>query len=179
MVKKTKLKIAGAALSAAIAGGALIAATGAIGQGAGTPAETREDAILRAFSKRTSEAGGDRIALLRGPRGRRGPRGPRGFQGAQGPAGPAGPAGPKGTFGSLVTVESNPVFLCGWEGGACSVDSAIAMCPPGTSVVSGGYAGAGIRAFIDAPIAGGWFVGAVNESSFATDFSAYAICATP
>jgi hypothetical protein len=45
-------------------------------------------------------------------------------------------------------------------------------------VVSGGFAGAGIRAFISAPVPGGWFVGATNENALATHFEAIAVCAS-
>lgn len=157
---------------AATAALALVVITAvATGQDAGNPADAKEEAVLRAFSKRTLAGTGERepLARQRGPRGRRGPKGKRG---------PAGPAGAKGTFGSIITSEGPAVALCGWESGACSVGSSTVMCPPNTSVVSGGYAGAGIRAFIDAPIPGGWFIGAVNESVFATDFNAFVVCAS-
>ncbi len=156
------------------AAAALLALTG-IAQGAGvfdgsggSNAEARERAIQKVFKDRDAAAAAGALAR-RGPRGKRGPKGPRG---------PAGPAGPKGTFGSVTSVLSPSVSLCGWESGACSVGSATATCPPGTTVVGGGYAGAGIRAFISASVPGGWFVGAANESVFSTTFKAEVLCAS-
>lgn len=114
--------------------------------------------------------------------GRRGPRGPRGARGLQGAAGPKGAAGApgapgaKGTFGAVTAYNGASTPLCGWEAGACSVGSAIATCPPGTIVVSGGYSGAGIRTFISAPVPGGWFVGATNENESAVSFKPVVLC---
>jgi hypothetical protein len=133
--------------------------------------DRREDAIALQYSGE-SKATASR-AKRRGPRG---PRGPRGMQGAKGAAGPAGPAG---TFGTVTPVSSPSVFLCGWPSGACSVGSVEVVCPSGTKLVSGGYGGAGIRAFISAPGGpNGWFVGAANEDEFSTTFKAIAMCAS-
>jgi len=108
----------------------------------------------------------------RGKRGPRGPRGPRGIAGA------VGPQGAKGTFGSIVSVQSSPVFLCGFFEGSCSINTARAFCPAGTKITGGGYSGAGIRAFISAPVGDSWWVSAANESEFSTTFTASAVCAS-
>jgi len=91
-------------------------------------------------------------SVPRGPKGRRGargPQGPKGAPGAPGPkgatgaTGPAGPTGPAGTFGSITTVTGLPTYLCSYETGGCAVGSASVTCPPGTTLVGGGYMGAG------------------------------------
>ena len=80
--------------------------------------------------------------------GSQGPAGPAGLKGDPGPAGPAGPAGlvgPKGDPGpqgppgksavtSVIQVTGSPVPLAG-DG----VATAVASCPAGSSVISGGY----------------------------------------
>lgn len=114
---------------------------------------------------------------VRGPRGIRGPRGPRGLSGSQGPAGATGPAG---TFGSITTVSSPPAYLCSWEMGACAVGSTHVECPPGTTLVGGGYSGAGLVTTVtyDAPAGNGWGIVAVNLDEVAvTGLKAVAQCA--
>lgn len=165
-----KLRILVAALGGLLVLGGAAQAAGVLDSGSADPAEAKEQRVLDAFGNRTSDASAS--AQRRGPKGSRGPRG------AQGPQGPQGVPGPKGTFGAVTSISGPSVFLCGWESGSCSVSSSVVACPPGTTVISGGYSGAGIRAFIDAPIPGGWFVGAANESSFSTTFKAFALCAS-
>ena len=107
-------------------------------------------------------------------RSKRGPRGPRGFQG---PRGAQGAAGVPGVIGEVGSFASAPVFLCGFFSGACSVGSTEIICPPGTQILSGGYSGVGIRAFINAPGPNhGWVVGAANEDEEPTSFRAYVLC---
>jgi len=129
-------------------------------------------------------------ALSRGTRGPRGLRGPQGKKGAQGPTGPkgstgatgpAGPTGATGTFGSITTVSSAPAYLCAWETGACAVGSARVECPAGTTLVSGGYSGAGIVTTVtfSAPAGNAWGIVAVNLDEVpVTNLRAVAQCAT-
>jgi hypothetical protein len=72
--------------------------------------------------------------------------------------------GPKGTFGTITSVASLPVFLCSFESGSCAVGSARAECPAGSTLIGGGYTGAGIVTTVtyDAPSSNGWGVVAVN-----------------
>jgi hypothetical protein len=100
----------------------------------------------------------------RGPRGPRGPKGAPGPKGAAGAKGATGLTGPKGTFGAIVSVASAPAFLCSFESGSCAVGSARAECPPGTTLIGGGYTGAGIVTTVtyNAPAANGWGIVAVN-----------------
>jgi hypothetical protein len=123
----------------------------------------------------------------RGPRGRRGARGPQGQRGPQGPTGPkgatgaTGPTGATGTFGSITSVSSVPAYLCSWEAGACAVGSTRAECPPGTTLVGGGYSGAGIVTTVtyNAPSGNGWGIVAVNFDEVpVTNLRAVAQCAT-
>lgn len=123
-------------------------------------AQTLEDGL------RTSDAG-TASQSRQGPRGLRGPRGLKGEKGAKGPTGATGAtgaAGPKGTFGAITSVSSPPAFLCAFESGACAVGSARAECPPGTTLVGGGYSGAGIVTTVtyNAPSGNGWGIVAVN-----------------
>jgi Collagen triple helix repeat (20 copies) len=123
----------------------------------------------------------------RGPRGPRGPQGKKGAQGATGPKGPSGatgatgPTGPTGTFGSITTVSSTPSYLCSWEAGACAVGSARVECPAGTTLVSGGYTGAGIVTTVtfSAPSGNAWGIVAVNLDEVPVpNLRAVAQCAT-
>jgi hypothetical protein len=95
---------------------------------------------------------------------RRGPRGPRGPQGPKGATGATGAPGAKGSFAAIVSVASAPTFLCSFESGSCAVGSARAECPPGTTLVGGGYTGAGIVTTVtyDAPSGNGWGIVAAN-----------------
>lgn len=132
--------------------------------GSGGAIDEREQLIAQKLEKRLVAT--DALAR-RGPRGLRGPRGPKGPKGLQ---------GAPGLLSSAVPYSSPTVPICGWEAGACSVQSAIAVCPPGTIVIGGGHSGAGIRVFISQPVPGGWAIGATNESSFASSFKATVMC---
>lgn len=94
-------------------------------------------------------------------RGLRGPRGPKGPKGAQGPA---GAAGPKGTFNAVASVSSGPLFLCAFQTGSCAVGSVRVECPPGSTLIGGGYTGAGIVTTVtyNAPSGNGWGIVAAN-----------------
>lgn len=116
-------------------------------------------------------------------RARRGPKGARGARGPKGAAGAPGAPGPKGTFGSISSVSSAPTFLCSFETGPCAVGSAGVTCPPGTTLVGGGYTGAGILTTVtyDAPSgANSWGVIGVNfDEVSVANFRAVAQCASP
>ena len=120
----------------------------------------------------------------KGPKGARGPRGPRGATGPKGPAGLTGATGATGTFGPITTAASAPAFLCAFETGSCAVGSASATCPPGTTLVGGGYVGAGIITTVtyDAPVGtipNTWGIVAVNLDEVpVTTLRAVAQCAT-
>lgn len=113
----------------------------------------------------------------------KGPRGPKGARGPQGPKGDPEAAGPKGTFGSISSVTSPPAFLCSIETGACAVGSASVSCPPGTTLVGGGYTGAGILTTVTYDAPGGansWGVIGVNFDEVpVANFRAVAQCASP
>jgi hypothetical protein len=169
-----KIKFAAAIAVVALVFAGAAQAAGVLNAGQeGDPAETKEHALAQKLDQRTTSA--PLGALARTRRGARGPRGPKGPAGA--PGVPGAP-GPRGTFGAITAVKGPSTFLCGWESGACSVGASTAQCPAGTTVVSGGYAGAGVRAFIDSPVPGGWYVGAANESALSTTFYAIALCAS-
>lgn len=160
---------------ALVAIGGVAQAAGVLGQS--VPEERKEATIVEhAIAKAEGEVEADasRVRGARGPRGHRGSRGPQGPKGA---TGATGATGPKGTFGSITSYASGPVFLCGWEAGACSIGSSIALCPPGTTAISGGHSGAGLRVFSSTPYPGGWFIGAANENFEATTFKAFVVCA--
>ena len=77
-----------------------------------------------------------------GPQGPAGPQGEKGDTGATGPQGPAGPAGPKGTIGTTaVYYGTSRSFSSPGNGGnpGWNYKYAVATCPAGTIVVSGGY----------------------------------------
>jgi hypothetical protein len=102
-----------------------------------------------------------------------------GPKGAAGAKGATGATGAKGTFGAIVSVASAPTFLCSFETGSCAVGSARAECPPGTTLVGGGYTGAGIVTTVtyNAPSGNGWGIVAVNLDEVAvTGLRAVAQC---
>lgn len=111
----------------------------------------------------------------RGPRGPKGARGPRGFPG---PKGPAGAQGPKGTFGNITYVLGPPTTLCPFSAGSCSVGSASATCPPGTTVVGGGMIGTGFPFISAATNSTTWSVSEANEFESSAQFRATAVCAS-
>jgi opacity protein-like surface antigen len=122
----------------------------------------------------------------RGPKGARGARGARGSQGATGPKGATGltgATGATGTFGTIVTAAGSAVYLCAFEVGSCAVGSSTVTCPPGTTLVGGGYVGAGIITTVtyDAStnVPNTWGIVAVNLDEVpVTSLRAVAQCAT-
>ena len=168
-MKKMVVVLTAALALAVVAAGGVAEATGLFDHpGKGSPTVEREQEVKEALANRLAGAGAS--ARVRGPRGPRGARGPKGAHGAKGAQGPAG------TFAAVTAYRGATIPICGWEAGACSVQSATATCPPGTVVVSGAYAGAGIRVFISEPVPGGWFIGATNENSLASSFHATVLC---
>jgi hypothetical protein len=130
--------------------------------------EARFDA--KALGPAGAEAGAARVQ--RGKRGQRGARGPRGARGA---------AGPKGTFGTITEVEGPSTFLCGFFVGSCAVGSTQATCPPKTTLVGGGYTGAGIVTTVtwSAPVGNSWGIIAVNlDEVSVSNLRAVAQCAS-
>ena len=132
-------------------------------------------------SEAASASGAHSQRGARGPRGNRGPRGPQGPRGATGQQGPAGAQGPKGTFGSVIRISGPAAFLCSFEAGSCAVGSTRVECPPGTTVISGGYTGAGILTTVtwSSPVENGWGIVAVNLDEVpVTNLRATAECAS-
>lgn len=151
--------------------------------------ERKQQVLEGRFEGRAAEL----ASALRSERGPRGPKGPRGARGPQGPngatgpkgatgaTGAPGPTGATGTFGTVTNVAGPPVYLCSFEL-SCAVGSASVTCPPGTTLVGGGYQGAGIVTTVtyDAPgPPNGWGLVAINldETPVAT-LRAVAQCAT-
>jgi hypothetical protein len=151
---------------------AVVVAVGA--QAADQPGDgTLDSAALEARATRLEQrlegrsGGGASISTVRrGPRGKRGPRGSQ------------GPAGPKGTFGTVTPVDGSGVTLCSTEA-FCAVQGASAPCPPGTTVVGGGWKGGGIETFISfsAPVGNAWNIIAINWYGNPT-INATAMCAS-
>jgi hypothetical protein len=117
-----------------------------------------------------------RAYLMR--RGRRGPRGPRGFPGAKGAPGVPGAQGPKGSFGNITYVLGPPTTMCAASGGECSVASATATCPAGTTAIAGGEIGTGIPFISAATSSTSWSVTEFNEFESSQQFRATAVCAS-
>jgi hypothetical protein len=103
-------------------------------------------------------------------------RGPRGFTGAQGPAGPTGPAGPS-VVGQVTVVRSAQVPF----GSASVVQSAVAVCPAGQRVVSGGGASISDEELAATDVSNdrtSWFVIGVDEFDNGGEYvQATALCA--
>jgi len=79
----------------------------------------------------------------RGPQGATGPRGRAGQQGLPGVPGPVGPRGATGATGAVGAVKSSRLVASlpvqtGADPAIGSVLSAVAVCPPGTFLLSGG-----------------------------------------
>jgi hypothetical protein len=111
-------------------------------------------------------------SVLKELRGHNGGAGPQGSAGAQGPGGPAGPAGPTSLSGIQV-VFGHPVSVPPKE-----VGSAMAFCPPGTAVVSGGGGSvAGLGNSESDSSRAGWFITVVNETPLTQAVVAQALCA--
>jgi hypothetical protein len=108
----------------------------------------------------------------RGPRGRRGPQGPGGLQGLRGPVGLVGPVGPPG----LAAVRSMEVVSAVSPSDSSPTHTAVAMCPAGKRVVSGGAdidgdAAGSIRVYLNgstpvqSPADAGWTATGVEDSA--------------
>jgi hypothetical protein len=115
------------------------------------------------------------VAALRASPGPAGPPGPAGVAGATGPQGATGalgPQGPPGTVsGSVVTVSSG--FETGGE------ISAVAQCPDGDNVVSGGYAvdgGGTVVASYPGTDGASWHVVMEQTGAVVPSVDAYATC---
>jgi hypothetical protein len=115
------------------------------------------------------------VSALRARPGLAGPPGPAGISGATGPqgaAGATGPQGPPGTVsGSVVTVSSG--FETGGE------VSAVAQCPSGDKVVSGGYAvdgGGTVVASYPGTDGASWDVVMEQTGAVVPSVDAYATC---
>jgi hypothetical protein len=115
------------------------------------------------------------------PAGQRGPKGPTG---PSGPAGPAGAQGPSGAAGGLSGLE---VIYAASVGGAFTVKSSEAHCPPGKKVTGGGSVIAGetnARVTVSAPgqvpNPTSWYVQAIEPSATGVSWTlyAYAVCAS-
>jgi hypothetical protein len=108
----------------------------------------------------------------KGDTGKTGPKGDQGPPGDPGPPGPQGPQGPSGTTSLQATFAAS-------ENSPSDVKSANPPCPPGTTVISGGYAilgPASINVTFEQTEANGWFVQAqetvpVEENWQLTAFS--------
>ena len=162
------LKVGAIMAALALLAAGLAQASGALSGGHEEPgydsAEAKVERLEEKLEKQAAGAPSAENARPRGARGPRGPRGPRGIRGAQGPQGPAGPTGPQGTFGSVISVDGPPIYLCSWEAGSCAVGSGRVDCPPGTILTGGGYKGAGIVTTVtwSAPVGNSWAIIAVN-----------------
>lgn len=116
-----------------------------------------------------------------------GARGPAGAPGASGIAGPVGASGPMGPIGdpallsSFTEVSGPELSLCPENAGACATAATTVDCPPGWTVISGGYAGDLVQGTIDASIPSGetgWTIIATNDSTLLSlTVTAYAVCA--
>lgn len=73
-----------------------------------------------------------------GPQGPAGPAGPPGPEGAQGPPGPEGPAGPAGPPGPEGPPGSDAMASCQTVEVAATAQQALAVCPAGSQLISGG-----------------------------------------
>ena len=109
---------------------------------------------------------------VRGPRGARGPRGPRGAQ---------GPAGPRGGFSVITQVSGAGATVCDFDV-SCAVDSSVAQCPPGQTVVGGGWDGESLPPVsatvgYNQPLgASAWMVIMANNGGPTSTFHAVATC---
>lgn len=167
---------------ALVALGGVAKAAEVLGHGSSETVDKEQRLQTMAEQRHVAE-GVAQSAKTRGPRGRRGPRGLQGAPGARGaagPVGPIGPAGPKGAFSSIIEAVAPNTYLCGYEL-LCSIGSSSVQCPPGTTVISGGWSGLyeGI-AYFSFKSGNGWAVGGANWNSIPdTEFRAIAMCASP
>lgn len=78
----------------------------------------------------------------------------------------------------MTQVSGPEVFMCGFEF-ECSIQAAHAECPPGTRVISGGWAGVFFgTTFFSFAAGNGWSVGVANEGELSARFHAVADCAS-
>jgi hypothetical protein len=171
------------ALFFALSGGAAFAATVALPRNSVGSLQVKDHSLL----KKDFKAG----QIPAGKAGAAGPAGPAGPAGAAGAAGPAGPAGPSGASATY-TVHKVTV-----AGSAASFTVVTSVCPSGSKLVSGGFAGKqdasspvvtdrpgiatveGASGSVDAAsgtTATAWTV--VQYTATAGNVSAYAVCAT-
>jgi len=115
-----------------------------------------------------------------GPAGQSGPAGPQGAQGREGDQGRQGTQGPPG-MSDYQVVSGTPVLS---SGGGINLDSAYAYCPPGTSVLGGGFSSSGadntIYVRADQPVdqsPGEWYVQTTSASETVYTITPYAVCA--
>ena len=98
----------------------------------------------------------------------------------RGHTGPRGPAGAPGKFSANnLGVVVGPNVTLGLSGSGTDVESSLAQCPAGTTIVSGGYGGLLINGTVPAsePSGNGWYVLANNNSAVVTaTIQAVAIC---
>lgn len=89
-----------------------------------------------------------------------GPPGPPGPQGPQGPAGPTGPPGPAGPTGPEGPAGPDPLANCELVESVSETGEALAACPAGTRLMTGG--GACDNSMLTHPVQ--WDVGQIQES---------------
>lgn len=120
------------------------------------------------------EAGATGEAGAKGATGAKGEKGEKGDTGAQGAQGPVGPQGPQGKSGLTNLVAAFAVSATNPD----DVKSANAVCPPGSTVVSGGYilqAPASVNITVSATGNNGWLINAVETVPVETDWSVQAV----
>ena len=143
------------------------------------PSGAKEEEIPKETPKKEGPRG--KQGAKGGKRGPRGPKGAAGAPGATGTPGATGPAGPKGAFSSVTTVGGPGVALAKFpQSGA--VGSSTATCPPGTTLIGGGWQGGGISATVSFNSGSGssWSVVMTNDNEESTaSFFATAFCASP
>ena len=114
-----------------------------------------------------------------GPAGPTGPPGPAGTQGIQGRQGNPGPAG----ISDYQVITGTPENS---SGSGIDLNSAYAYCPPGTSVLGGGFSSGGedntLYVRYDEPVDGtpaAWYVQTTSKAENAAyTITPYAVCAT-
>jgi hypothetical protein len=72
--------------------------------------------------------------------------------------------------------------MCAFGGGSCDVGVSLAECPPGTTVISGGWEALEGEFPVEAtvsfsePASNGWIVGMANNAPTNAGFAAVAVC---
>jgi len=136
-MKRISQRVGFATLVLALAIGGAAFAAGSI-----TGASIKDGSVTGKDIKNRSLTPQDFTGSVRGPQGEPGPRGPQGIPGLQGPAGQSAT--------SAIEVVTAEMVVAGGE-----VDAGTVLCPPGQTVISGGFA-------TDAP-EGEVFVSVANE----------------